>query len=69
MKLAASRIGTRHLPVGLNVCLADRLDYWCRTFGVTRLQLCNAVATVGSNSDLVRRYLRCGTSLSPIRYA
>ena len=69
MKLAASRVGTGHLPAGVNVRLVDRLDYWCRTFGVTRLQLCNAVAAVGSNSDLVRRHLRCRTSLSPIRYA
>jgi len=68
MKLAASRTSARQLPVGVDVCLAERLDYWCRTFGVTRLQLCNAVAIVGSNSDLVRRHLRCGTSPPVTRY-
>jgi len=67
MKLATSHISTRHLPLKVDVCLADRLDHWCRTFGVTRLQLCSAVTAVGSNSDLVRRHLRCATPVSLTR--
>jgi hypothetical protein len=60
MELATSYISTRHLPRDVDVGAADRADHWCRTLGVTRLQLRNAVTAVGSNSDLVRRYLRCG---------
>jgi len=67
MKLDTGYISTRHLPHKVDVCLADRLDHWCRIFGVTRLQLCSAVMAVGSNSDLVRRHLRCGTSISSLR--
>jgi len=51
-------------PSGIDVRYIDCLDHWCRTFGVTRQQLCNAVSIVGSNSDLVRRHLRCGNRIS-----
>jgi hypothetical protein len=39
-----------------------RFDDWCRTLGVTRHQLVNAVAAVGENAQAVRLYLkrRCG---------
>lgn len=42
------------------------LRYWCRTLGVTPLEMCRAVASVGSNPSAVRDYLRRRRS-APIR--
>jgi len=60
MQLATRR---STFPLAVDIRQTDRLDHWCRTFGVTRQQLCNAVSAVGSNSDLVRRHLQCGKSI------
>jgi len=65
MKLAKTSSDARRLPLGIDVRQVDCLDHWCRNFGVTRQQLCNAVAIVGSNSDSVARHLRRG---NPIPY-
>lgn len=63
MKLATAPADTHRLPPGIDVRQVDRVDYWCRVYGVTRQQLCNAVSIVGSNSDLVGRHLRRGNSI------
>jgi len=65
MKLAKTSSDTRRLPLGIDVRQVDCLDRWCRNFGVTRQQLCNAVAIVGNNSGSVARHLRRG---NPIPY-
>jgi len=67
MKQTSRHANTRHLTPAVDIRQTDRLDHWCRMFGVTRQQLCYAVATVGSNSDLVRRHLLCGKSMASIR--
>jgi len=64
MNQSTAHVNSRHLRSGIDVRYIECLDLWCRTFGVTRQQLCNAVAIVGSNSDLVRRHLRCGNRFS-----
>ncbi len=58
MKLNAAATDTGHFVARINLRETDRLDHWCCTFGVTREQLSDAVSTVGSNPDLVRRHLR-----------
>ena len=58
MRSTATPINTRRFVASIDVCETGRMDMWCRTFGVTRQQLCAAVSDVGSNPDLVRRYLR-----------
>lgn len=60
MKVVTHSADTRHLPPRIDVREVVSVDYWCRTFGVTRQQLCNAVSIVGSNADLVGRHLRRG---------
>jgi hypothetical protein len=54
----------RRLPPRIDVREVVSVDYWCRTFGVTRQQLCNAVSIVGSNADIVGRHLRRGQPVS-----
>jgi len=64
MKLVTPSSDTRHLPPRIDVHEVVSVDYWCRTFGVTRQQLCNAVSIVGSNADVVGRHLRRGHPIS-----
>jgi hypothetical protein len=42
------------------------LRYWCRMLGVTPLEMCRAVESVGSNPSAVRDYLKRRRS-APIR--
>ena len=58
MKLFQGFSGNRHVPQVIDIRENDRLNRWCRDFGVTRHQLTRAVSTVGGNPDLVRRHLR-----------
>ena len=52
----------RFVPKKIEIKETDLLDRWCRALGVTRYQLTSAVASVGTNPDLVRRHLKCGSS-------
>jgi uncharacterized protein DUF3606 len=41
----------------IDVRSRDRLDYWCKLLGTTPSQLYSAVAQVGQNPSVIRRFL------------
>lgn len=47
----------RYSPTRVDLRDPHCVDSWCRRFGISRPQLFAAIASVGSNPDVVRGYL------------